>query len=343
MKAARIWLGFFVAAFAVLFVNFVLTLSTQPAYGDLTRIAQISDREFGWKTVPPSIPYQYIVNTPIEQADVLVIGDSFSMFFAWQSVLVQAGYRVATTHWDNIGAVCDDFAPWLRRSGFTGKLVVIESIERVMPLRLSHARDCRTMSKPFSTVPIPPESPSAPPPHFKPNWNGQVFSGFKVWRNTRRIHTAKDEVVFNVARYGDSVYSSPVPQGCARFSHRFCEQGLFLVEDRIRRELDASDAQDIHRFIAQAAPLKMLWMVIPDKTTVYLAPTHGERFVQRANELGIGPDLFAMARDMRSKMVDLYWSNDGHWSMQGQVYFGGQMLKVVQTAIGAPARSGHTP
>ena len=73
---------------------------------------------------------------PLDQADVLVIGDSFSMYYAWQSPLVGAGYRIASAHWDKIGPLCDDFASWLRREGFKGKLVLIESIERLLPERL---------------------------------------------------------------------------------------------------------------------------------------------------------------------------------------------------------------
>ncbi|AMM23822.1 hypothetical protein [Variovorax sp. PAMC 28711] len=340
MKASRVWLGLFLMAFGVLFANLMVTLSTQPAHGDMTRIAKISEREFGWRSTPPPIAMADIVNAPIQDADVLIIGDSYSMFFAWQSVLVKAGYRVATTHWDNIDAICDDFGPWLRRSGFAGKLVLFESVERVMPQRISNAQACKAMRRPFTAVPIPPSSPSAAAPDFKVNWNGTVFSGLEVWRNTQRIrYMGKNDVVFNVPRYGDSVFAANVPDGCAQFSNRMCEHGLFLMHDRQFRELTIDDAEFLAQIRDRAAPTKMLWMVIPNKTSVYLDAEHAKQFERRANELAIGPDLFSMARVARREVVDLYWPNDTHWSMQGQLYFGQQMLKVVQSAIGAPNRN----
>ena len=99
----------------------------------------------------------------------------------------------------------------------------------------------------------------------------------------------------------------------------------------------------MHRFNTLAAPLKVVWMVIPNKTTVYLDPAHAQAFVQRANELQVGPDLFAMAQDMRRKMVDLYWPNDTHWSMQGQLYFGQRMLAVDAGGVGKPGYERAAP
>ncbi len=160
-----------------------------------------------------------------------------------------------------------------------------------------------------------------------------------MWRNTDRIRKAKGDVTFNVARYGDSVFSAPLPDGCALFSHRMCQHGLFLVHDRAFRELAASYADVLESIRVKVAPVKAVWMVIPNKTSVYLDTGRAQQFTRRSNELGIGPDLFAEARTARRRIVDLYWPNDSHWSMQGQIYFGEQMLKTVQSAIGAPGRS----
>ena len=141
MTQARTWLGIYAAGFAVLTGFLCVTLFTQAPFGDMTRVARVSEDAFGWHLTPPLIADEDVRNAPLDQADVLVIGDSFSMFFAWQASLVKAGYRVTTTHWDKIGPLCDDFAPWLRKAGFKGRLVIIESIERLGGRRSIRLRD----------------------------------------------------------------------------------------------------------------------------------------------------------------------------------------------------------
>ena len=341
MKAARVWLGIYTAGFGVLVVLLIITLLTPPPYpyGALTRIGRVSEHQFGWRLNPPPIPVEQVRSVPIDQADVMVIGDSFSLYYAWQSALVGAGYRVASAHWDKIGPLCDDFGPWLRREGFKGKLVLIESIERLLPERLDEARACHTMRRRFVPMLAPGESPSQPAPGFALNWSAPLLTGLYTWRNTREIRQSHAEFVVDHPQHGDMIFAAPVPDGCAQFSHRMCDKGLFLTNDRSNAELTAKDADFLHRFNLLAAPLQVAWMVIPNKTTVYLQPQHARNFAQRANDLQVGPDLFAMAQDMRRKMVDLYWPNDTHWSMQGQLYFGQAMLALTQATIGKP---GHT-
>ena len=77
-------------------------------------------------------------------------------------------------------------------------------------------------------------------------------------------------------------------------------------------------------------------MVIPNKTTVYLDTHRNAAFVARADALGVGPDLFTPAQSARRDIQDLYWPNDNHWSMAGQLYFGRRMLDDVRASIGAP-------
>ncbi|RYF69332.1 MAG: hypothetical protein EOO29_33635, partial [Comamonadaceae bacterium] len=99
MRAARIWLSIVGAGYLVLAALLLVTLFTPVSTGALTRIGQISEYQFQGRDAPPDIPLSLIRQSPIEQADILVVGDSFSNYFAWQTELVAAGYRVSTTHW----------------------------------------------------------------------------------------------------------------------------------------------------------------------------------------------------------------------------------------------------
>ena len=331
-KPARIWLGVFMTGFAVIVALFLITLFTQPAEGGLTRIGRVSEDAFGWRSTPPDIPMAHVRGWAPADADILVIGDSFSMYYAWQSPLVAAGYKVSTTHWDRSGPLCADFPKWLASIGFKGRLVILESIERLLPERLEQAQGCQTMvRRPLKALPVPAQSPAQPPPVFRLNWESPLMTGLLTYLNTRHIVKTDGVVDVEHERYGDYIFSSPVADGCRQFSSRVCDKSLFLTADRTNRELQPQDAEFMAAF-AHRAGVKVMWMVVPNKTTVYLDTRNAGAFVGRSNALGVGPDLFAMAQEQRLRIIDLYWPNDTHWSMQGQLYFGNRMVDAVRAA-----------
>lgn len=337
-KPAKLWVGIFCTGALVLFAALLVTLFTRIPHGALTRVGQISEYQFEGLDPPPPIPMAVIVQSPIEEADVLVIGDSFSTYFAWQSELVGAGYKVATTHWNRVAPLCRDFAQWIESAGFRGRLILLESIEYLVPERLAAMHGCASMKERKFSLEAPPQSsPSQPPAGFALNANSRLFSGLITLRNTREIRQSHDVRYFDAGPYGSSVFSSPLENGCTEFSHRMCDKNLFLMLDRISRELTPADAEFMHDFAQRAGPLQVRWMMIPNKTTVYLDTGRAQGFASRARELGIGPDLFAVARAGRHAMRDLYWPNDNHWSMRGQLYFGDHMRHYVQDRIGAPS------
>ena len=138
---ARLWLGIFGVGYALLFALVMQTLFTPVPYGDLSRLGRISEHDFGWRIDPPRVDAALLRGTPIEQADILVIGDSFSLTRRWQSRLVQEGWGVASTSWLEVGeSLCDDFDRWLTDGGFHGKLVIIESVERLGDARLERSQ-----------------------------------------------------------------------------------------------------------------------------------------------------------------------------------------------------------
>ena len=340
MRAAKLWLSIFGSGFLIACALLVLTLFTRIPAGDLTRIARVSEHQFGWRELPPSIPLPTVQQAPLDQADVLVIGDSFSMSLAWQSEMVKAGYRVATTHWDWIGVPCQDFEAWLQGLGFKGRLVLLESIERALPARLAELQQCAsTTHEQVRLMPTPTQSPAQPPAPFALNREAPLSSGLVTWLNTRKVESASETVTFTVNALNNQVRVSPVPDGCQQFSHRLCDKALFLQDDLTLPELKPADADAMQRFAQQFRNFAVGWMVIPNKTTVYLDPNRAHAFSRRADELHLGPDLFAAAQQGRHAMRDLYWPNDTHWSMQGHLYFGGLTREYVDAAIGRPVQA----
>ena len=61
----------------------------EPLNGDLTRLGYLFEEDFGWNKQQPLVPIEHMKSFSIEEADVLVIGDSFSV---WTCMAKQASF-----------------------------------------------------------------------------------------------------------------------------------------------------------------------------------------------------------------------------------------------------------
>ena len=113
-------------------------------HGDLTRVGVLPEILFGWRKPQPAIPAELIQQSSWQEAEVLVVGDSFSGSRVWQTKLVSQGWKVRTEHWNSVRNICEDFVPWARSKGFKGNYVVLESIERGFP-EIRKSLDCKSM------------------------------------------------------------------------------------------------------------------------------------------------------------------------------------------------------
>ncbi|VTU14623.1 hypothetical protein SRS16CHR_01187 [Variovorax sp. SRS16] len=333
MTPAKLWLQIFLAGFAVIVALLAVTLTTPVPYGDLSRIGLMSDRDFGWKTTPPHVDPEYLRAVPVTQADILVIGDSFSMTNRWQSVLTKEGYRVTTIFWGQLDErICDDLDGWLDLAGFRGKLVILESVERLLAGRLDNTQTCAHMRVPFDAKTKPFIEPPAEVPGFALNWNAKLSSGWHTFWNTRRAETTDDDNAIS----GYWTKARSVPDGCTMFSNRLCNKALFFGEDDDNGELTPKNAEQMRSITQAHRSRSIMWMVIPNKTTVYVAPDRSKDFVTALLKDGLGPDLFSFALDEKRKIRDFFLPNDTHISMQGQLVLGARMLEAVRKILPAP-------
>ncbi|MDM0076746.1 hypothetical protein QTH90_20220 [Variovorax sp. J2P1-59] len=332
MTPAKLWLQIFLAGFAVIVALLVTTLATTPPYGDLSRIGQLSDYEFGWQLDQPHVEPKYLRASPVTEADILVIGDSFSMIYRWQSVLTKAGYRVTTIYWGQLNeALCDDFDAWLDRAGFRGKLVILESVERLLGERLTKTQKCTKMQRPFEARLDPFTSPTEKVPGFELNWKGKLTSGYVTYRNTRRAKGTAGETLA-----GKQTWARPVVDGCSMFSNRLCNKALFFRDDDDNGELTPEHVEQMRAFGAAHTARSIIWMVIPNKTTIYVNPDHSKDFVNAFRGTGLGPDLFGFALEQKEKVRDFYFPNDTHLSLRGQLLVGQRMLEAVRKILPEP-------
>ncbi|MEJ8846492.1 hypothetical protein [Variovorax rhizosphaerae] len=333
MSPAKLWLRVFFAGFSVIVAMLILTLFTTVPYGDLSRLARVSDDEFGWTKPPPKLPEkQFMAAVPLAEADIVVIGDSFSMTYVWQAELIRAGYKMTTIYWGSYReTMCADVQQWLIDAGFRGKLVIFESVERLLKERMRLSTQCAHMTAPFVPRLDPPVVALAQKPGFALNSGATLATGLITWDRTRRARASPGDIDF------DETQVRVVPDGCALFSNPLCPKVLFFSHDFKVGELDANDFERMKAFNARNTLIPYVWMVIPDKTTTYLDPNHGKAFRDVFLPAKLGPDFFTMAFENRYKVKDLYFPNDTHMSTYGQDILGKMMLQAVREALGAPA------
>lgn len=320
---AGLWLGIFGIGYALALVLCIVTVATPAPYGDLTRIGRVPESDFGWRAAQPGVPPAALADAPLAEADVLVIGDSFSVGRLWQSVLVEQGLKVATTHWDQMdNALCGDLATWADAQGFRGRTVIVQTVQRWIARRVDRSLACMRTAHAYQAMGRS-ARPSSEPPAWALNESARLSTGLVTWTHGRRVRRELQEVVFrDPANNLPLVSVRPLGDGCDQFSHRLCDRGLFLAEDVVMAVPDGKELAFARRFNEAHPGLQIVWMVVPDKTTVYAEPERGAAFGRQLREAGLGPDLFAEAQAARRTIRDFYWPNDTHLSTQGMRHVG---------------------
>lgn len=285
--------------------------------GDLTRMAKLPESDFGWTREQPAVEEKWMQSAGWEEADVLAIGDSFTTSQMWQTVLAQRGLRVHTESWANIYSLCADLGSWIRSKGFKGKYVVIESAEKYLEGRLEQSIACRNMS--YHPLPVPP--PRAP--HIRAerggDYSGSMSVGIETALNQRKYRQLSDRPGFTRVDGWGEVNLVRLANGCELFSHPRCQDVLFYQKDRTDDMGDnvLGNMADVNR---RLAGFDVVWMVIPDKASVYL-PTN-KQFWDEAERRFRAPNLLKVLQQARDRNVDLYFANNTHVSTRGYLLLG---------------------
>lgn len=325
----RLWLGLFAAGFVAVGALLALSFCTPAPYGDLTRIGGLSETHFGWRDEQPVIDPEQLTSAPIDQADILVVGDSFSVSagpppyegLLWQSRLVAAGWRVASLHWDQTHPLCPDFHEWLSQTGFRGRWVLLESIERALDDRLTHTRPCgsgqRPKPQPFAAV-----AARTHPPAPALNLHEKLLTGIITMYNTRQALAAPNPMVAKDPSASNSVRMQPWSAGCQHFSHRACDRALFLLDDEQKPSFDARHLPLMAAAQTKAQPWRLAWVVVPNKRTYYVTPDAFATTSQAGQRQGLGPDVMGALQAQSTTLRDLYFPNDTHLSPRGSLVLG---------------------
>lgn len=281
--------------------------------GDLTRMNKLPESLFGWTKARPAVDQGLMQQATWQDADVLVVGDSFSEPGVWQTALTRRGLRVRTEYWGSIRAICEDFARSIRGRGFKGRYVIIEIIERYVEGGLDESVGCKKMEYHSSADTDNQRHPPATSiDRNKKNYSGRLSVGIQVWLNVLEYdQRGKKPAGTKIER---------IPDGCSLFSHSRCNDVLFLGSDRIQ-DLGEDSLANMEKINARFDGLVPIWVIVPDKSTAYLRPD--KHFWDKAERRFHAPNLLETFRQaIRDKTVDLYPANNTHLSTTGYLLMG---------------------
>lgn len=289
--------------------------------GELTRMSLLPESHFGWTKPQPAIDIKWMQQATMQEADVLVIGDSFSDPRIWQTVLTQHQMKVRTLSWNSMQGICGDFADWAKTQGFKGKYVIAEIVERNLIGTLQRSTDCKkTQYRPHSNVDAPRYPPAVSFDTVHGNYAGKLSTGIQTQLNVIKYEHLSRASDFKVWELPNNVKVARVANGCDYFSHTRCNDSLFLAEDEAD-EVNPKAFDLIKAHQSRLQDFKVIWVVVPNKATTYLYPN--KVFWKNASKSLRMPNLLQINQDaLIAKTVDLYPANNTHYSTTGYLLMG---------------------
>jgi hypothetical protein len=297
--------------------------------GDLTRLGMLPESLYGWTRPQPALDAALMRQASWKEADVLVVGDSFSDSRVWQTVLTRAGLRVRTEAWDSVRGICEDFLPWLRQRGFAGKYLVIESIERNAEEDLARSVACPHMEfHPNAQADAPRGAPAVSFDVNRRDYSGRLSVGLQAGWNMVKYGRMTADPEFSSAALSNGARLARVKDGCKLFSHARCNDALFLERDKAE-DLPPETLDNIGKLRTRLPGITVIWAVVPNKTTSYLHPE--KKFWELAAERYRSPNLLKIFRQaINEKVVDLYPANNTHLSTTGYLLMGEAIYREMQ-------------
>ena len=300
--------------------------------GGLTRMGKLPESLFGWTKEQPAIDPKLMQQASWQEADVLVIGDSFSDPRIWQTALTREGLHVRTESWASVRAICDDFTTWLHRKGFKGQRVIFEIIERNVEEPLAKSIDCRKMESHSS---VSADQPRDPPAAFidrsKADYSGRLSVGIETRSNISKYEQLSAQPDFKSWDVGGGSRMVRMANGCDLFSHLRCQDVLFYGGDN-ERDLGRSVLDNIQIINAKLQNMTPFWVIIPDKSTVYLRPD--KKVWDEAERRFHSPNILkAFRQAILDKTIDLYPANDTHLSTTGYLLMGNIIYRTISANL----------
>jgi hypothetical protein len=305
-----------------------------PLVGDLTRVGNYAEQDFGW--VAPQPPIHVLANGhAMADPDILVLGDSFSRSNIWQSVVAaQSARKIQSFEIARVGCIRHWFDYALAHP--TAKTIVIESVERSFLTNFKTLANCdAAVPAPFETGEWTSAARRASGP---PEWH--IQRTFRVSFNTLEMQLHPHDTI-----HGEQVGNAPIDPRCARYSNRRADRLLYFSQDEEKFAWSRDDLAQATANIVMMQKMaaqhgkEFVLMLVPDKLTAYqqclvnvreFALDKGPNITGMLLAAGVRmPDLQHSFRENIGKIEDLYRPNDTHLSEAGYLLMAENMTRLL--------------
>jgi hypothetical protein len=324
-------------------LNIGLSLRFGPIRGDLARVGGFAERDY--RPGVPQADARIAPNTvALEDADVVVLGDSFSNKLLWQGELeALTGQRTLTFQYGQVGCI-SNWLRWMHGQKLKpGAQVILESSERSFVARYNQMADCPT----FTPVPVHRHLDSGPRPWIDPDLSLDIVYQGRVLLNSLRL--GKQDVY----RAGETV--NVALKRDDRFTDRRSDRLMYHIDDEGKNDWTAPQlasavaALKSEQAAFAASGQKLSMLVMPDKSSVYrddiVAPrtrlSSATRDVQAAGLLGM--DTMACFRTLATAMPDFYLPDDTHVGPNGFRLVAVSLAQGQRCAVPAAASPASAP
>jgi hypothetical protein len=328
-------LHLFIFVFPFLLLSLIFAWWAEPIYGDLTRIGNWSEHDFGPTSSHPVIHVK-ATGRLLKNPDVVVLGDSFTVRNLWQSVFsYNTGYVVKSFDYQN-----NCLQNWIdsMTKDPTSKIIMIETIEREFVSHFSQIRSC------MHDDTIPTEVQEGVTINLRPTWPPTLSLSYIV---STAINTAEMNIFAEKVEKGSWVINAPLRAGCALFSNRRNDRLLYYASDDNKEKWSlqelknaVSNLSQIQKAVEGKGKLFVL-MIVPDKSTVYQNCLYFNNKIQDRpnvtnilNTSGINtPDLLPNFMGNVGRVLDLYDPDNTHWTEAGYALAGNTISEFITKSL----------
>lgn len=319
--------GFIFAFIVPILIYLALAFYIKKPEGILTRMGHWSEQDYRALKMEPVI-HVHSNGKPTPNVDVLVLGDSFSRWNYWQSVLSdKTGLKHQSYHFGDVGCV-ENWIEWLiAKAPSSLKLVMIERIEEGYLETFLYNFHCTIGEVTPKMFEVAEHKTSPQKKALNPELDSDYL--YRTIKNTLSLALNPEDSFDN-----GKVYNQPLKQR-ELFSNRRSDRLLTIFLDAVKNGKDWNSEQfdkasqnvlAIKNRLATRG-IELILLVVPDKTSVYediiVDPIVGSKIIAINRSLetyGIFTiDLLPFFRQVRGDIIDLYGPNDLHLSLAGYV------------------------
>ncbi len=328
--------GFTIAFIVPVVIYLALAFYIKKPENILTRMGQWSEQDYRPQKSEPVIHVQANGIQDLNP-DVLVLGDSFSRWNYWQSILSErTGLKHQSYHFSDVGCV-ENWIEWLIANASPSlKIVMIERIEEGYLETFLYNFTCTIGEIEPKMFKIEDHQTSPQKKALAPAFDSDYL--YLTALNTLSLSLNPEGSFYN-----GKVYNQPLKRHDL-FSNRRSDRLLSIFLDAVKNGEDWNSeqfnqaSQNILNMKTRLASqgIELIIIVVPDKTSVYedfiattpVVSSKVHAITVSLHTYGILTiDLLTYFKQVRDEIIDLYNPNDLHLSIAGYIEMAHQIEK----------------